>query len=200
MEVVLLVHICENSWVVGSLTASFYYGCLAIYLNEIWNETASLTKIHICQDTHYLLRFHESNSIYLQILKWIFLIYNSFNPLSANPTKWSQHIQTICQQQPMNCLSVFDHFVGLALKVLINSLNINRYYWLWNGRLFACSKYLLLFQWHWIILEKLKTLKTLDKTWNKPLKLWNYLCHLTLSNNIAIAITYLNAVNWYLSP
>ena len=89
MEVVLLVHICENSWVVGSLIASFYYGCLAIYLNEIWNETASLTKIHICQDTHYLLRFHESISIYLQILKWIFLIYNSFNPLSANPTEWS---------------------------------------------------------------------------------------------------------------
>ena len=29
-----------------------------------------------------------------------------FNPLSANPTKWS------------NCLIVFDHFVGLALKEL----------------------------------------------------------------------------------
>ena len=29
------------------------------------------------------------------------------NPLKANPTKWST-----------NCLSVFDHFVGLALKGL----------------------------------------------------------------------------------
>ena len=28
--------------------------------------------------------------------------------------------QTICQQQPTNCLSVFDHFVGLALKGLIS--------------------------------------------------------------------------------
>ena len=35
------------------------------------------------------------------------------NPLSANVTKWSNtsHLST-------NCLSVFDHFVGLALKGL----------------------------------------------------------------------------------
>ena len=26
--------------------------------------------------------------------------------------------QTICWQQPTNCLSVFDHFLGLALKGL----------------------------------------------------------------------------------
>ena len=36
----------------------------------------------------------------------------TFNPLSANPTNW------------MNCLSVFDHFVGLVLKV-IEKLFIN---------------------------------------------------------------------------
>ena len=30
-----------------------------------------------------------------------------------------KHTQTIRLQQPMNCLSVFDHFVGLALKGLI---------------------------------------------------------------------------------
>ena len=29
-----------------------------------------------------------------------------------------KHTQTIRQQQPINCLSVFDHFVGLAFKVL----------------------------------------------------------------------------------
>ena len=32
-----------------------------------------------------------------------------------------KHTQTIRRQQPTNCLNVFDHFVGLALKVL-NSL------------------------------------------------------------------------------
>ena len=31
----------------------------------------------------------------------------------------AKHIQTICRQQPTNCLSVFDHFVGLTLKRLI---------------------------------------------------------------------------------
>ena len=35
------------------------------------------------------------------------------NPLSANPTKWSN---TINKQR--HCLSVFDNFVGLALKWL----------------------------------------------------------------------------------
>ena len=30
-----------------------------------------------------------------------------------------KHTQTIRRQQPTNCLSVFDHFVGLALKELM---------------------------------------------------------------------------------
>ena len=34
------------------------------------------------------------------------------NPLSAKPTKWSNTLLA------MNCLNVFDHFVGLALKGL----------------------------------------------------------------------------------
>ena len=29
-----------------------------------------------------------------------------------------KHAQTIRRQKPTNCLSVFDHFVGLALKGL----------------------------------------------------------------------------------
>ena len=29
-----------------------------------------------------------------------------------------QHIQTTRRQKPTNCLSVFDHFVGLTLKEL----------------------------------------------------------------------------------
>ena len=33
----------------------------------------------------------------------------TINPLSANPTKWSN---------TLNCLSVFDHFVRLTLKEL----------------------------------------------------------------------------------
>ena len=33
-----------------------------------------------------------------------------------------KHTETIRQQQPTNCLSVSDHFVGLALKGLNNIL------------------------------------------------------------------------------
>ena len=40
------------------------------------------------------------------------------NPLSANPTKWSNTLKQFVGKLPTNCLSVFDHFVILALKVL----------------------------------------------------------------------------------
>ena len=36
--------------------------------------------------------------------------------------KMVKHTQTIHRQQPMNCLRVFDHFVGLALKGLRYSI------------------------------------------------------------------------------
>ena len=40
------------------------------------------------------------------------------NPLSANITKWSNTLKQFIAKFPMNFLSVFDHFVGLALKGL----------------------------------------------------------------------------------
>ena len=39
-------------------------------------------------------------------------------PLSANPTKWSNTLKQFVGNFPTNCFSVFDHFVGLALKGL----------------------------------------------------------------------------------
>ena len=41
-----------------------------------------------------------------------------FNPLSANPTKWSDTLKQFISNLPTNCLSVSDHFVKLALKGL----------------------------------------------------------------------------------
>ena len=38
------------------------------------------------------------------------VLHSDFNPISANPTKWSNTLK--------QCLSVFGHFVGLALKGL----------------------------------------------------------------------------------
>ena len=41
-----------------------------------------------------------------------------FNPLSANPTKWPNTFKQFVANLPTNCLSVFGHFVNLALKGL----------------------------------------------------------------------------------
>ena len=50
---------------------------------------------------------------YLQ--KWKIMI---FNPLNTNPTKWSNTLKQFVGKLPTNWLSVFDHFVKLALKAL----------------------------------------------------------------------------------
>ena len=46
------------------------------------------------------------------------LININLNPLSANPTKWSNTLKQFVVNLPTNFLSVFDHFVKLALKEL----------------------------------------------------------------------------------
>ena len=38
-----------------------------------------------------------------------------FKPLSANFAKWSNTFKQFVGSLPKNCLSVFDHFVGLTL-------------------------------------------------------------------------------------
>ena len=48
-----------------------------------------------------------------------------FNPLSANFTKWSNTLKQFDLKMPTNCLSVFDHFVGLALKWFSSFCQLN---------------------------------------------------------------------------
>ena len=40
---------------------------------------------------------------------------NDLNSLSANLTKWLNTLKEFVGTLPMNCLSAFDHFEGLAL-------------------------------------------------------------------------------------
>ena len=54
----------------------------------------------------------------LQSLQPFPVLQKSINPLSANPTKWS-NTETIRRLLPTNRMSVFDHFMGLALNGLI---------------------------------------------------------------------------------
>ena len=46
------------------------------------------------------------------------LVQHFVNPLSVNPTKWPNTLKQFVGKLPTNCLSVFDHFVGLTLKGL----------------------------------------------------------------------------------
>ena len=53
------------------------------------------------------------------------LCITGFNPLSANHTKWSNTLKQFVGNLPKNCLSVFDHLVGLALKGLRQEIRVN---------------------------------------------------------------------------
>ena len=44
------------------------------------------------------------------------------NSLTTNPTKWSNTLKQFVGNLPMNCLNVFEHFVGMALKWLMYAI------------------------------------------------------------------------------
>ena len=48
-----------------------------------------------------------------------------FNPLNVIPTKWSNIFKQFVAKFATNCLSAFEHFVGLALKGLISSIIVS---------------------------------------------------------------------------
>ena len=54
-------------------------------------------------------------------LKLTVKTFAGVNPLRANPRKWSNTLKQFVDNLPTNCLSVFEHFVGLALKGLTKS-------------------------------------------------------------------------------
>ena len=59
----------------------------------------------------------------MQMVEHLKLKY--LNPLSANPPKRSNTLKQFFAKLPTNCLSVFDHFVGLVLKGLRNHRSSN---------------------------------------------------------------------------
>ena len=50
----------------------------------------------------------------------IIIVVLSINPLSAKFIKWSNTLKQIVGKLTTICLSVFDHFSGLAFKGLSN--------------------------------------------------------------------------------
>ena len=62
----------------------------------------------------------QSSMLILSIFVIRMIVYYSFiHSLSTNFTKWSSTLKQFVGKLPTNCLSVFDHFVGLALKGLM---------------------------------------------------------------------------------
>ena len=64
---------------------------------------------------HEHLEYH-ARKINLKLAQIDSLIF--LNPLNANPAKWSNTLKQFVGNLSTNCLSVFYHFVGLALEGL----------------------------------------------------------------------------------
>ena len=65
------------------------------------------------------LYFFRKKVSKLPIYSYSFRILCYVNHLSANPTNWSNTLKQFVDNLPTNCLSVFAHFVILALRALI---------------------------------------------------------------------------------
>ena len=67
-------------------------------------------KVIIYRKPYILILLTACNSVSMEnVIKCI--VYNSVNPLSANPTKWSNTLKQFVSNFPTNFLSVFDRFV-----------------------------------------------------------------------------------------
>ena len=102
--------------------------CYTITAYEVHTFKIEKTKIivHILQFSYVYVTFYPV--VLTRFWKWKSVFFKSVlsshckntgpvtrdvNPLSANPTKWSNTLNL-----PTNCLSVFDHFAKSALKGL----------------------------------------------------------------------------------
>ena len=70
----------------------------------------------------FLAYFPKRFNIWNQSRPFICNHHQAINPLSTNPGKWSNTVEQFFGNLPTNCLTVFDHFVGLVLKGLSNKL------------------------------------------------------------------------------
>ena len=93
------------------ITSGSYYCTIPVTITKIY-------KFWIKQEQ---IRIFYSLNIKSQ---WSWKSLQTINPLSANPTKWSNTLKQFVGKLPANCLSVFDDFVKLVLKGLRNLCQI----------------------------------------------------------------------------
>ena len=84
-----------------------------------------LISVYIRTSLFYLLvnGFCIPEAANLKLLLFVYLL----NPLSAKLSKWPNTLKQFVANLPTNCLSVFGHFVRLALKGLRKQLTVRNY-------------------------------------------------------------------------
>ena len=106
----------------------FYFHVMKFYLLDLSTSSSTFTDIHCtfklcCPEEHFLIPFlvefssskligFRHDSRYYLFERFLF-----YNINLRQPWSWSTHLSSLTLQLlPTNCLSVFDHFVRLALK------------------------------------------------------------------------------------
>ena len=83
----------------------------------LFQESPGTKSLHVIKTQNYCIIIFEIVARVIKSFLSCKIVSSFFNPLSANPTKWSN---TLKQLLPTNCLSVFEHFLGLALNYSIS--------------------------------------------------------------------------------
>ena len=106
-------------------TQVFYCDYCETFKNTYFEEhlrTAASESLFLEEYCHTTVAWLVTVLCFVQI-NWNVLLSksNSINPLCASFTKWSNTLKQFVGKLPTNCLSVFDHFVGLAFKGLTSA-------------------------------------------------------------------------------
>ena len=91
---------------------------MKVYTSELLNLSVETMSLIVTRQVKLVIAIQQCFcNKFVMFLKNAFI--NFLNPLSNNPTKWSNTLKQFVGKLPTNCLSLFDHFVGLELKELI---------------------------------------------------------------------------------
>ena len=86
----------------------------------------NISTLRVLQHQYLLFEFYLSFAFFRVITAEV-VFESVIHPLSANPTKWWNILKQFVGKSRRivtNCLNVFDHFVGLALKGLWKIFNL----------------------------------------------------------------------------
>ena len=97
-------------------------------VDKFWNVSQFTCPQNIQFLPKKWLQLQTKQNVYREKFYSSTYIWNHVGPLNPNPAKWSNALKQFVGKQPANCLSVCDHFVGLAYW--------NHFQWPWKS--FLC--------------------------------------------------------------